>query len=227
MHGGMLFFGESSGHGDIGTDGRDERFILESNDTFKDHGKVAVAGNVPVEESVGSRRRTHVPSAKVLFPFVIGPEPRSIQGIGNVGVEADGIETIEVSVLEHMSLLDPVLVIGRGELDVLVAVLMLDAHEHVEELGATLSKSVLSIGLEEGQGDKGPGLVAGLSICGCDIGKLAKGLADVLLLLDGGVAQGSGKLFELKMVQCIYMLVGKAKRRSFPTKINNENLPPS
>ena len=96
-----------------------------------------------------------------------------------------------------MSFLDPGLVVRRCVVDIGLAILMLHAHKHVEEFRSALGERVLPVGLKQRNRDKRPRLVVCLSIGGGDIGVLAEGLANILLLRNRRVSEGTRKLQEL------------------------------
>jgi hypothetical protein len=138
-----------------------------------------------------------MPSTEIVVPVNIRPETSAIQRIGNVRVVADGVEEIKITISEHVSFLHPSLVIFTCIVGISLSFFVFDAHENIEYFGSTLDECVLAIGLEEGEGNQWPRLVVSLGICRERISKLAESCTDIILLFNGSVTEGSGKLVEL------------------------------
>ena len=139
-----------------------------------------------------------MPGTKVVVAVNVRPESRAIQRVGDVVMKTDRVEAVKVLVSKHVAFLDPRLVVRRCIVNVVSAIVMLDTHKHIEELGPTLNKRVLTVRLEEREGNKGPRVVVGLGMRRHDVGKLTKSLADVFLLLDGSVSKRASKLVKLR-----------------------------
>ena len=57
MHRVVLFLGKSRGYSNIGPNRTNEGLVLQLNDTLEDLVKMAIASNVPVEQTITSWRR--------------------------------------------------------------------------------------------------------------------------------------------------------------------------
>jgi len=92
-------------------------------------------------------RTYRLPGTIIVISVDIRHEPRTVQRVGNVGVKELWIETIEVSILEHVRFRDPGLVVVSCVVDVRIANLVIDAHKEVPDLRSCLLESVFPIGL--------------------------------------------------------------------------------
>jgi glyoxylate carboligase len=88
-----------------------------------------------------------LPGTVVVVSIDIRRESRTVQSVRNKGLEELLVETIEVSIFQHMRFLDPGLVVISCVVNVGIAIFEFDTHKEVPNLRSRLRESVFTVGL--------------------------------------------------------------------------------
>ena len=114
-----------------------------------------------------------------------------------VGSVTDGRETVCIAIVNHVSFLHGVLVVLVNKLQILLPVFWFYHVLNTQILHGTLQSNLRRVQFKVGDTEDGPRRVdvpgRGRNV----LGKTLKGPLHTLLLIDGGISHGTGKLLKL------------------------------